>query len=195
MNMNGQTSTQAEWSAWAAEWQAIDRELALVRSPLGQRVRSRGVWLVAWVAGEGLIALVAFGMVFWQALASRHVVDAVVMWTLAVVCATAGAFTAWNWRGAYRPHAESHRAFLDVSRLRCARFRRALRAGWWLLATEVACCVPWLAVRSEWTGESVWNRYALLIALVTGAMAALWFLQLWLRREERAIDLLADDVL
>lgn len=187
--MNGE---RLDWSAWSDEWQRVDA--APASAPLARRVQSRSRLLGVWVAAEIAIVAAAVIALAWIALTSPVAVDRLAMAGLAVVCAAAGMFAHWNWRDAWRAADASHQAFLDLSLLRCRRVRRAVTAGWCLLAAEVLCFVPWIAARFETTGATAGSYvrgYGWLATLVVAAIVFLIAVRRWADREEAAIRELA----
>jgi hypothetical protein len=184
--MNGR---DVDWTAWTSDWRDIDSTSA--SSSLARRVRSRGRLLRAWAIAEAVLVVVAVAALAAVAVTTASLVDRVAMLALAVVCMAAGAFAWWNWRDVWHPHAESVRAFVEISVLRCRRLRRAIAAGWWLLVVEIACFVPWLALRPQ-AGRL--RGFVLLSVLAAAGMALLVSMRWWVRREERAIAPLEDEL-
>jgi hypothetical protein len=190
--MNGEP---LDWTDWTAQWQRVD---AMPVAPtLARRVQSRSRLLTAWIAAEMIIAAVALVVLVYVAATSTLVVDRIAMSALAAVTVATAAFALWNWRGVRHPHEVSQQAFLDLSLLRCARIRRGVTAGWWLLAAEIACFAPWIAVRLTALGaspEAFVRSYGVLVVLATASVVFLVTLRRWAGREEAAIQALLEEV-
>ena len=187
--MNGE---ELEWSGWVEEWQRVDA--GPVEPSLGRRVQSRSRLLAVWIATEMAIAAIAVAVLTWFAVTSPLAADRIAMGTLAVVCIATAIVALWNWRGTWRPADASQRSFLDVSLLRCHRLRRATISGWWILAVEVLCFVPWIAARSGAIGAAAGTyvrAYLWLAAFVVAAIVFLIAVRRWADREEAAIRDLA----
>jgi hypothetical protein len=191
--MNGE---QLDWTEWTERWQRVDTPPEVVPA-LARRVQTRSRQLTAWIAIEMTIAAIGLVVLVFVAATSTLVVDRVAMTALAVVVAATAAFAVWNWRGVRHPHEASQQAFLDLSLLRCSRIRRGVAAGWWLLAAEVACFVPWIGVRLTTLGASpdaYLRSYGVLTILTAAAAAFLIALRRWAAREKVAIQTLAGEI-
>ena len=182
---------ELDWQVLASDWQALEQPLppqSLER--LAARVRARGRLLATWVVGECTFAAVAIAVLLRLAINADNMADSVAMWSLAAIAASTTAFGLWNWRGAWRPVAASHQAYIDLSIARCARLRRAASTGYWVLAAEVMCFVPWIAARLINSGAGLRGyagAYLYLGAFVAGAILALRAIHRWVTREEDAV--------
>ena len=182
---------ELDWQVLASDWQALEQPLppqSLER--LAGRVHARGRLLATWVIGECTVAAVAIVVLLRLAINADDLPDRLAMWSLATIAAAAMAFGLWNWRGAWRPVAGSQQAYIDLSIARCARLRRAASVGYWVLAAEVVCFVPWIAARLINSGAGPRGyaaAYLYLGALVAGAVLALRAIHRWVAREEDAV--------
>lgn len=135
-----------ELREWMADWQAEPEPAPEVRDAIRRRVKRQSLKMALSLAGEGgltvgLLAIVANSAVRWPEplnLAAMAGLAALILWAMGSGL--------WYRRGTWRPAAETTSAFLDLSILRCRRRLAALRAGWFLLAVELAILVPWLLV-------------------------------------------------
>jgi hypothetical protein len=182
---------ELDWQVLASDWQALEQPLppqSLER--LAARVRARGRLLATWVIGECTIAVVAIAVLLRLAINANDLANSVAMWSLTAIAASTTAFGLWNWRGAWRPVAASQQAYIDLSIARCARMRRAASAGYWVLAAEVVCFVPWIAAGLINSGAGLRGyaaAYLYLGAFVAGAILALRAIHRWVAREEDAV--------
>ena len=182
---------ELDWQALASDWQALERPLpppALEK--LTARVHARGRLLAAWVIGECVIAVVALTVLLRLATTADDLPTQLAMWSLTVIAVAATVFGLWNWHGAWRPVTQSQQAFIDLSMARCARMRRAANAGYWVLAAEVVCFVPWIAAVLINAGgglRAYVGAYLYLAVLAVGAIVFLRAVQRWVAREELAI--------
>jgi len=182
---------ELDWQVLASEWQALEQPLPPSSvQRLAARVHARGRLLVAWVIGECTVATVAIVVLLRLAINADDLPDLLAMWSLTTIAAAAMAFGLWNWRGAWRPVAASQKAYIDLSIARCGRLRRAASVGYWVLAAEVACFVPWIAAGLINSGAGLRAyvaAYLYLGALVAGALFALRAIRRWVAREEQAV--------
>jgi hypothetical protein len=183
------TGHDADWLTWTERWQDLDA--APPPASLAARVGARGRLMAVWAAGEVAIGATAVVVLITLAATASSSADRLAMLALAAVSLAAGGFAWWNWRGTWRPRSQSLGSFVELSRLRCRRVRRGIAAGWWILAAEIACFVPWLALRPTAPGTARVGGYLLLAGLALAAVVALIAVKSWARREEEAIDTLA----
>lgn len=182
---------ELDWQVLASDWQALEQPLppqSLER--LAARVRTRGRLLAVWVIGECTVAAVAIAVLVRLAINADNLPDRLTMSSLTAIAAATAVFALWNWRGAWRPVAASQQAYIDLSIARCARLRRATSVGYWVLAAEVACFVPWIAAGLLNSGAGLRAyvaAYLYLGALVAGAIVALRAIHRWVTREEQAV--------
>ena len=182
---------ELDWQALAQDWQALERPLpASALEQLAARVHARGRWLALWVLGECTVAVVAIAVLLRLAINADDMPDRLAMWSLTAVGVAATVFGLWNWRGAWRPVGASQQAYLELSFARCARLRRAAVAGYWVLAAEIVCFVPWIAAVLINAGAGLRayvGAYLYLAVFVAGAIVVLVATQRWVAREELAI--------
>ena len=182
---------ELDWQALAQDWQALECPLpASALEQLAARVHARGRLLAFWAIGECAVAVVALAVLLRLAINADNLPDQLAMWSLSAVGIGAAAFGLWNWRGAWRPVGASQQSYLDLSMARCARLRRAVAAGYWVLVAEVVCFVPWIAAGLITAGAGMRayvGAYLYLAVFVVGAIVFLRALQRWVTREELAI--------
>lgn len=133
-----------ELRQWMADWQGDPEPAPEVRDAIQRRVRRQSVKMALYTAGELTLSLVMLAFVIRTAVARPVFFNVAAMAGLALVILWAVTYSLWSSRGTWRPGAETTTAFLDLSVLRCRRRLNALRAGWWLLAMELAILIPWL---------------------------------------------------
>lgn len=161
-----------ELREWMADWQAEPEPAPEIRDAIRRRVKRQSLKMALSLAGEtvltlGLLAIVSNSAVRWP-----EPLNLAAMAGLAVLILWAMGSSFWYRRGTWQPAAETTSAFLDLSILRCRRRLAALRAGWFLLAVELAILVPWLCVllRDAPVGDYV-GGFGFL-ALLTAVVAA-----------------------
>jgi hypothetical protein len=133
-----------ELREWMADWQGDPEPAPEVRDAIRRRVRRQSFKLALYTAGEMSIGLVMLAFVIHTAVARPVLFNVTAMAGLALAILWAVTYSLWSSRGTWRPSAATTTAFLDLSVLRCRRRLNALRAGWWLLALELAIMIPWL---------------------------------------------------
>jgi hypothetical protein len=133
-----------ELREWMADWQAEPEPAPEVRDAIRRRVKRQSLKMALATAGEMLFALAMLAFVIVSAYARPTALNIVAMGGLALLILWSMGYSLWSLRGTWRPSAETTAAFLALSILRCHRRLRTLRAGWWLLALELAIMIPWL---------------------------------------------------
>ncbi len=193
MNM---TNNNEELQTWIADWQVADAARP-ASDALRQYVRRRSRLLIISIAIETAVAVVgAIVLAFlWWTLVDP--VERTVMGTLAVACVGMLVFGWLNWRGSFKATSETTAVYLELASSRLARFRRALYAGWILLAVEAIAFTIWVWYRSNVIGGPGANRAAwpwlLLIGMCGGAALWLTGLSRWVRREAKVVESLRRD--
>jgi hypothetical protein len=194
------TGTDPELERWMADWKGAgtpaDPTLPAVDVPatLRRRVRRRSLGLALLTAGELAFTATAIVVLWRVAQVLGTPFDLFTLITLAVLAGLALVFSLWNRWGIWRPSLESTAAYLDLSIARCARHRRGLTAGWWLLAAEVALYVPWIWHRLYADPGDPPRALDFLaaygfLAAVGGLIAlVLWLLSRRTRRETQALE-------
>lgn len=180
-----------ELTDWIAEWQRGEDEREL-HAPVLRYVHRRSATLVRWLWFESTLGVVALAVLLYLVATRPQPFERLVMSTLALACAGMLLFGWWNWRGSVRAAGESTGTFLALSRSRLVRFRRALVAGWILLAIEMAAFAPWIWVRTSMAPQAedravVWPWVLL---LTCGLAAVVWLVVAarWARREAELVD-------
>lgn len=182
-------SVDHELQTWMADWTA-DGETLDPSVVLRHHVRRRTRLLTVWMTGE--LAVASGGLVFLVHRAITHPdsIERVAMVLLGTICAVALILAVSNWRGVWRPSAQTTAEFLQVSRERARRFRRGARMGWFVLAAEAAVFAPWVWLRA---GAQWWPWLFLLAMLVAGALFLIQSAR-WATRETALLDDLAREL-
>lgn len=179
-----------ELREWRADWQADPEPAPEVRDAIRRRVRRQSLKLALYTAGDVTVGLLMLALVLRAAFVLPVFFNVAAMAGLALVILWAVPYGLWCLRGAWRPSAETTSAFLALSILRCRRRLRTLRAGWWLLAMELAIMIPWLhlLLSSRQAARSYALAFGYLL-LVTGlAVAFLIGSKRRVRRELRELE-------
>lgn len=176
----------AELKDWMADWQADPAPASEVRDAIRRRVRRQSLGMAWIVAGELALAAALLAFVIHFAIRHPTPIDVATMSGLALLILWITAYGLWNRRGTWRPAAETTTAFLALSETRCRRRLRALTAGWWLLAAEVALYIPWIAshlrsAEGRLASKGAVASYGFLV-LTTAAVAGVL---LWVDRRTR----------
>jgi len=173
------------WSALTDVWQR-QTAWAAPEFPggiLGRKVRAHRR-LMRWVLAVEVLITVA-SLAASVALLRWHggitgTAAAVYTW---VLLAVVWSFAVSNRRGTWRPVAETTRAYLDLSALRC---RRQLRTVWLVIvlaAVQFGCVTLWLAARVLQTPSLLTPSRALVGWIVGGLMTAIYVgWAVWFRR-------------
>lgn len=182
-------SSDHELQAWMADW-AAGAERLDAPEVIREHVRRRTRLLTAWVIGELATVSIIVAFLVRYAVTNPDPIQRVTMALLVTISIGALAFSFWNWRGAWRPSADTTTEFLAVSRNRLRRFRRAARAGWIVLLAEAVVFVPWVWLRAG----ARWDAWAFLCAMLASGA---WFLvksARWAAREGELLDELAHEL-
>ena len=175
---------------WMIDWQQTETTPPAADA-LRRYVRRRSRMLAISLAIEasvGVIGAIVLTYLWWT---REDLLERTVMGTLAVACIGTLVFGWWNWRGAFEAAGETTAVYLELSSSRLVRFRRALYAGWILLAVQAVSFTIWVwsrtSVRAPDTEVLIWP-WVLLIGMC--AIAAVWLTALgrWARRETKALD-------
>ena len=135
-----------ELNDWMADWQADPEPAPEVRDAIRQRVKRKSLRMALATAVEILFALAMLAFLARSALRVPTPINVGAMICLALLILWATGYSLWSLRGAWKPSTETAAAFIDLSILRCHRRLRAVRAGWWLLALELAVMIPWIVL-------------------------------------------------
>lgn len=174
------TGQDTELRSWMQEWQA-ERETPLgVREIILRRVRRQSFYQKAFAAGEIAVMVVMTSFLAWFGFTTRRPVDVVLVVAFLILQAWAVVYGFRARRGLWRARDESAAAFLDLSLRRCAQRLKLVRAGYAILAVEVAVFVPWIWVRTRagvapgasWLATRP-GAYAFLAVFVAVALAAI----------------------
>lgn len=159
-----------ELREWRADWQAEPEPGPEIRDAIRRRVQRKSFRMALATVAEVLFALAMLVFVAWSALRQPGPVHAVAMACLALLILWATGCSLWYLRGTWRPGTETTSAFVGLSLLRCRRRLRAVRAGWWLLALELAVMIPWIVLSLEAKGLA-FGLLAAATALVSAFLA------------------------
>ncbi len=151
---------------WMSDWQGDPEPAPEVRDAIHRRVQRKSLRMALATAFEIVFALAMLAFVTWSALREPTPINAGAMAVLALLILWATGVSLWYLRGTWRPSAETTSAFIDLSLLRCQRRLRAVRAGWWLLALELAVMIPWIVLSLKAKGAA-FGLLAVLTALVS----------------------------
>ena len=182
-------SADQELQTWIAEWTA-GRETLDGPGAVRDHVRRRTRLLTVWMFVELAIVVSALAFLVQRAATHPDPIERVAMALLATICAFALAFGAWNWQGVWRPAAQTTSEFLELSRDRARRFRRAAHAGWFVLLAQAVVFAPWVWLRS---GEQQWP-WAFLLAMLGGGAMFLVKCARWATGEAKLLDDLAREL-
>jgi Kef-type K+ transport system membrane component KefB len=174
------TPARDEWADLAAEWQRTPHDRARLVAELARKVRRHRRRMLAVLACEVLITLLALGasVQLVRAGDSRALVAATWCWLLVTV---SWAFALWNRRGTWRPVAEHTRAYLELSFERCRRQLRAVRFVLAMVLVQFPLLALWVAARASAAPGGAHGRRALLangflLLLLAGYLGwAIWF--------------------
>lgn len=173
------TETDSELRAWMTDWQAGGEPAG---DEVRRRVRKQSREMQLTTAVELLFATGMLWFLGRYALRHPTLIDVATMIGLALVVVISVAASLWVQRGLWRPIAEDSATYLALCVARGRQRLRALRAGWWTLAAELALFVPWL-----WSHRGgrvpLPVAYAFLALLATAAAAGLVIVTRHTRRE------------
>ncbi|HSC28191.1 MAG TPA: hypothetical protein VLD67_13010 [Vicinamibacterales bacterium] len=192
------TPTDHELQQWIDVWHADTGETAAPEA-IRAHVRRRSILLRVWIATEIVLCLFLLGFVVHRAVTHPDLLEKLAMALLALIAASAGALSWWNWRGALRAAAETTAAFLALSAERSRRLRRAISIGWGILAAEILVFVPWVWYRlygglQPPSAAAERFGWGLLAGMTVLAVLFLAGLHAWARREARLLDELRREV-
>ncbi len=183
--------TDDELREWMADWQADPAPAAEVREAIRRRVRRQSLVMILMAAGELAFACGGLLLLIWFVWRHPQPIDIATMAGFCLLVVWAELCSLWYRRGVWRPSAETTAAYLDLSLRRCQRRLLALRAGWWLLAAEVALFIPWLWVHLDERPASPGDfafTYGFLALMAGGMAAILVFLDRCTRRELQELE-------
>jgi hypothetical protein len=183
-----------EWiDDWQAETEGARPKTAAEEIRVHVRKRERMLWW--WIVMEFMIAIGAFMFLVHRAITDPDPMEKVAMGLLALAVVGVSWFEGWNWRGTLRPSAENTSAFLAIALDRSRRLERSLRAGWVLLAAEVLIFTPWIwhnlrDLDADTRFERSVFAWGLLISMMGAGALALFFMQVWARRDAAGLETL-----
>lgn len=191
-----------ELRAWMQEWQVEAETPVDLRETILRRVRRQSFYQKVWAIGEAVLVLLMTTLLVWVGATTTRTADVVVVVTFLLLQAWAVAYGFRARRGLWRPSDESAAAFLDLSLRRCEQRLKLMKAGYVLLALEVAVFVPWIWIRTRPEGTmpptsflaTRAGAYAFLAVFVAAALAALLYTGRRTRRDLAALGNLRGDL-
>lgn len=191
-------SEQQQLAGWMRDWQAADAA-APPEESIRAFVERRTRRLVLWAAIDGVIGAGFLAFLLHRVVTHPDPIEKLAMGLLAVITVGTVAFSVWNWRGVRRSASETTRAFVSLSIERARRLRRAIQAGWIVLASEVAVFVPWVSYRLYGRGD-VPSRgeerfgWGFLAAMTSLAVVFLLAMSAKASRDERTLADLREEI-
>jgi hypothetical protein len=191
-------TTDRELQQWMEMWKTTADTADRSPEAIHRYVRQRSRLLRIWLAAEWAVVVAIAPLLIRTAIVG-DAVERVAMGLLAAIAAGALVFSWWNWRGVAYASAESIAACLLLSQLRVHRLRRAVGAGWFVLAAEVLVFVPWIAYRLHGGVQpappsSVVFGWTLLTAMTFLGAGCLAALSQWARNEAARLDSLRQEL-
>jgi hypothetical protein len=181
--------------AWTAAWQHSE-PVPPADAALARYVRRRSRLISYWMIGELIVAAVALTAIALIILRRPDPFERLAMGSLGLVCVGAVAFSWWNWRGTTAAVGETTAAYLELSASRLMRLRRALTAGWIILAAELVVFVPWVWYRQLTSSDAAgWWPWAFLAGMAGLGAHGLTLVARWARREAAMVERLRDECL
>jgi hypothetical protein len=185
-------SSDRELQSWVADWTA-PAEHRDVPEAVRRHVVRRGRLLLIWWVTEWLFAAAVFAFLLHRTITQADPIERAFMGVLAAMTVAMLGFVSWNWRGSLRASVEATSTVIELSFERARRLRRAIRAGWIVLATEAVVFTPWVWYRVTRTGSvsdgPVWP-WVLLVGMLLLGLVYLLGLRAWADREMRAVEAL-----
>ena len=149
------TGADREIQGWMEEWKAGEREIpAGLNERILRRVKRQSLNQKLFLALEILTGVVMAAFLVGVGLRSSHPADLPM-----VICFLGLILGAIVWgirirRGLWHPEGHSTADFLNLSLRRVRQRARMVRAGYVLLAIELAVFIPWILVRSDSPGPA-----------------------------------------
>ncbi len=189
------TGQDTELRTWMEAWQAEGETPVDLRERILRRVRRQSFYQKAWAVGEAAIVLMMTAFLVWVGVNTTQTADIVVVVAFLILQAWALVYGYRSRRGLWRPRDESAAAFLDLSLRRCEQRLKLTRAGYVILAVEVAVFVPWLWLRTQPDAARAASllgtragAYGFLALFVAAALAALIYAGHRTRRDLAALQ-------
>lgn len=190
-------SPERELEQWASTWR-MDEGPRPAPDAIRHYVQRRSRLLVTWLVGEVVIGVGGATWLVRRLVVESDPVDKAAMGLLAVVAAGAVLLSWRTWHRVISVSGGTTAAHLELAAERARRLRLALRAGRWILASEVAVFTPWIWHRlyagvplaSPQAQFRAWGVLAIMTAV--GAVG-LHLAHRWQRRDQRTIEELRHD--
>jgi hypothetical protein len=188
-----------ELQQWIKTWTAPADTPSGAPESIYRHVQKRSRLLRLALVSE-VAVVIAVSPLLVRAAVVGDTLERIAMALLAMMAVAAVGFSWWNWRGAVRASGASTAAFLELSMMRVLRLRRAIVAGWCLLAAEVLVFMPWIWYRlyrnEAPPGAAVelfsWGLLTTMTLLGAGCLVAL---TRWARRERAQLENLRAELL
>ena len=189
---------QRDMLEWAEAWQAGNDVASSTEEQIRSYVRKRSRFVLAFIAGDIVVAAIALPVLFYVASTTENVVQRFAMLALASVTIAAVGFGWWNWRGVVRASAASVSDYLDLSTERLRRMRLASRVAWLVLFAEVMIFTIWIQdLLYGGTGpvdrDAERFSWAWLLGFTLAAVLALLRFGRWLARDAKRFESLRSD--
>ncbi len=186
--MSGSGAPDRELADWQDQWRSAGPAGPPSAAEVRRSVMRRSRRLRLWWWAETVAAVAALVLISWAGVVLPSTLDRVAMAALAGIVAGAWLYGAHVWRGRWFPAAETTRAYLDLRHQHLERLRRAVRAGWIVLALYLLVYVPWIAHRLGQAGTSaLLAGYGLLLEFVLPYAIVLPLVSRRIERERREL--------
>ena len=157
----------AIWTELAETWRATTDPPAAAGTLKQSADRQTQVMRLS-LGAEILVTLVTFGLVWWVVTGERGPISLGWVVGAGLHAAIVWGFTLWNRAGIWAPLGRSTVDYLQLTRTRLERQRRAAAFTLWLVGIETAALAGWIVVGSGWTGSG-WRLAWLPGLLVIGS--------------------------
>lgn len=188
-----------ELKAWTSDWQTGGSEEGSAEA-IRLYAQGRGRFMWTWILGEFAVAGVALPVLTYLGGMATDLVERWAMALLAVITITAVSVGWWNWRGALLASARTTAEFVAVSAERLRRMRQAWRIGWIVLVAEVVVFSVWIwdmlyTGTRDHTAFAERFSWGWLAFMSLAAVAFLWRMDRWIRRDEEKFESLKRELL
>jgi hypothetical protein len=189
--MTGQDN-EPDFAAWARTWQDDAQQAASaehIRAYVTKRSRTVRMFMVV----DFIIAAVALPVVGYLWWIADNAVERLSMLGLAAITIAAVAFGFWNWSAVVRTAASTTADYVALSSERLRRMRIMHRAGWAVLAAQLAVFTVWTRNRLYGPGielDAAAERFAWLWLagfVIVAALSLAWFGR-WLARDSARFE-------
>ena len=189
------TQMEQDLREWMDDWlsDAGTSTPIVAAEEIRNHVRRRERVLALWAAADAVMGLAFLTFLVRRAITDPDPVEKLAMGLLVAIVVAVLGFAWWNWRSGLRASAESTSAFLAIALDRSRRLRLSIRAGWVVLAAEVAVFAPWIWYHlheegSAPTVERAAAAWGFLAGMVGLGAIALLLVRAWAHRDARRIE-------